>query len=220
MNREDPYRDQAERLRKKIAKNQEEEQVPELEDLPPRSRLHHKKRKKNKFKVKYPIIRLLALFFILLPITIFSMYYINSGKIGGSQKVSNNQSGFETVGYDDGKEDKATIIEEREVPSENVSAAEAEKAKEIEKEIETHIPVPQKPEVVNDTDKSSASEEEEKKEPKKGKVVYHTVKPNETIFRISMNYFNSPSGIEIIRKANNLKDNEIQAGQVLTIPAQ
>ena len=50
------------------------------------------------------------------------------------------------------------------------------------------------------------------------KVLSHTVQPNETLFRVAMKYYNSQDGLEIIRKANNIKGNEIQAGQVLKIP--
>ena len=49
-------------------------------------------------------------------------------------------------------------------------------------------------------------------------IIYHTVKPNETLFRVAMTYYKSQDGIPIIKKANNLQGNEIQTGQVLKIP--
>ena len=100
MNKEDPYRDQAEKLRQNIERKQfEEGQVVEREDLPPRSRVHHQKHKKNKWKLKYPVIRLLVLFFILLPITIFSIYSaIARDRIGDIQKTDGESTeGFETI---------------------------------------------------------------------------------------------------------------------------
>lgn len=45
MNKEDPYRDQAERLRKKIDRKQETENSGQKSALPPRSRVHHEKEK-------------------------------------------------------------------------------------------------------------------------------------------------------------------------------
>ena len=48
MNKEDPYRDQAEKLRQKIERKQfEEGQVVEREEFPPRSRIHHQKTKEK-----------------------------------------------------------------------------------------------------------------------------------------------------------------------------
>ncbi|MEH7276806.1 LysM peptidoglycan-binding domain-containing protein [Neobacillus vireti] len=49
-------------------------------------------------------------------------------------------------------------------------------------------------------------------------VVYHTVKKGENLYRISLKYYHSKAGEEVIRKANNLKGNEIYLGQVLEIP--
>ena len=61
--------DQAENLRKKM-ENISEQQEDELQ-LPPRSEVH--KKKKTKWKVKHPLVRILALFFVLLPIS-FTAY--------------------------------------------------------------------------------------------------------------------------------------------------
>lgn len=48
----------------------------------------------------------------------------------------------------------------------------------------------------------------------------HTVKTGETLYRIAMNYYHSQSGIEIIKQANHMNNNEIHVGQVLKIPIQ
>jgi LysM repeat protein len=71
--------DQAEALRELV----QQKSKPAKEDglsLPPRSEVHRQKRtkkreKKKKWKLKYPLIRLLVLFFILLPISMLSIYY-------------------------------------------------------------------------------------------------------------------------------------------------
>ena len=49
-------------------------------------------------------------------------------------------------------------------------------------------------------------------------IIYHKVQPGETIFRISMKYYQSKAGIDTIKSANNLTNNDIRVGQVLTIP--
>ncbi|MEK3853313.1 LysM peptidoglycan-binding domain-containing protein [Cytobacillus sp. FSL H8-0458] len=241
MNKEDPYRDQAERLRKKIDRKQETGDSGQKSALPPRSRIHQEKRKKNKWRVKYPVIRLLALFFILLPITIFSIYqYISSDKsINTGLNAESEEMGSETVVFATNDEDEGTTIEVRE-EQESEKPKKAEKAEETqEKEAasdQEKKQVPQKSaaedkgsepasdkeaketaSVSTDPSKTAGTQEELKKE---GKVVYHTVQPKETIFRIAMTYYKSQSGIEIIKQANNLPSNEIQTGQVLKIPLE
>ncbi len=233
MNREDPYRDQAARLRKKIDRNPEtEKKLTEKEELPPRSRLHREKRQKNKWKIKYPMISLLALFFILLPITIYSIVHsIDMNKLDNAEKVSKTDSSFETVGFEKEDEGKGTIIESRDPAEEN---NDDEQLDETEKEkpdnnTEPNSQVGDNPESDDSvsSDKTNSSEKDEQnveennqkeEEQEKADVVYHTVKPKETMYRIAMNYYQSPAGIEIIKKANNLRNENIQAGQVLAIP--
>jgi len=227
MNREDPYRDQAERMKRRMDKTTHFAETPtKKEELPPRSRLHREKRKKNKWKIKYPVISLLALFFILLPVVIFSMskYWNTPGK---SEKTAGPES-FETVGYDNQDEEKGTTVEENEiVPKEESESSnlKEEKPKEEKQKEEPDVDESSNKDAAS-TDKNSgndkAEEETEQSEPEKQEekqdFVYHTVKQNETVYRIAMNYYNSPSGVDIIRKANNIKNDKIQAGQVLVIP--
>ncbi|MBN8200319.1 LysM peptidoglycan-binding domain-containing protein [Bacillus sp. NTK034] len=239
MNKEDPYRDQAERLRKKIDRKLETENSGQKSALPPRSRVHQEKRKKSKWKIKYPVIRLLALFFILLPITIFSIYqYVSSDKsINAGLNTENEETGSETVVFATNDEDKGTTIEVREEPvsqePEITEKAEGAQEKEDAK-VQQEKKAPQKTDIedkgsepnkevqetgseTTDSSKTAGTKEALKKE---GKVIYHTVKPKETIFRIAMTYYKSQSGIEKIKQANNLPSNEIQTGQVLKIPLE
>jgi hypothetical protein len=98
VNKEEPYRDQAERLKQRIQKiNEKVDGVNEK--LPPREQVHRQKKKKTKWKVKYPVIRLLVLCFILLPIIIFSVisYRDSGGKVNGTQKTSGSSVGYETI---------------------------------------------------------------------------------------------------------------------------
>ncbi|MCY9161411.1 LysM peptidoglycan-binding domain-containing protein [Bacillus atrophaeus] len=50
------------------------------------------------------------------------------------------------------------------------------------------------------------------------RVVKHTVKKKETLYRISMKYYKSRAGEDKIRNYNNLNGNEVYTGQVLNIP--
>ena len=217
MNKEDPYRDQAEKLRQNIERKEfEEGQLVQREELPPRSRLHHQKHKKNKWKLKYPVIRLLALFFILLPITIFSIYSAIAGdKVGNILKTDGESSeGFETINIE--KYDNSTIDKEIQVEEETV-----------DEDSKSSVSTPEDPNSENDqdsqvqagvTDTQDLVTRDKSNESITANTVYHTVQPGETIYRISIKYYKSKSGIDTIRSVNNLSSNEIRVGQVLTIP--
>lgn len=237
MSKEDPYRDQAERLRQRIEKIKVTPAVKET--LPPRGELHRSKKKKTKWKLKYPVIRLLVLFFILLPVTIFSAYsYINGKDFSVHRKVSGGDGGYDTVSIEKHKPEKSS--------SNKANTAESQKADESELDAADNnkvVTIPNSPPDLSgtkDTDKNSTpAEEPGKKQPvqqiaavppaeKKqettqtpqptGKIVYHTVQPKETIFRIAMKYYSSQAGINIIKEANHIQNNEIETGQVLKIP--
>lgn len=239
MNREDPYRDQAERLRKKIEKNLDSNENESVkEKLPPRSRHHQQKKKKNKWKIKYPVISLLALFFILLPIAVLSIYHsLHGDNSGSAEKASTTNSGFETVGYENKIDSKENKSEEKQDTGNTIDDA-AKNSNQADSN--SSIPTPRDPvngdkndkgvtetskEAERQTNQEQQEEHKEQNEQKQQEeqteeeaVIYHTVKSNETLYRIAMNYYKSQSGIEIIRKANNLKGNEIRVGQVLKIP--
>ena len=101
MNKEEPYRDQAERLKQRIEKINEKKPEGVREQLPPREQIHREKRQKTKWKVKYPVIRILVLSFILLPIIIFSVYsYLEGEKNSGPLKTGGNSSNYETINFE------------------------------------------------------------------------------------------------------------------------
>ncbi|EIJ78713.1 LysM repeat protein [Bacillus methanolicus PB1] len=213
MNREDPYRDQAEKLRQRI------ERVPiENEEksgkLPPRSEIHRNKKKKNKWKLKYPVIRLLVLFFILLPITIYSAYtYLEGQKFSGKKEViGNGAEGYEPIELEIRK-DPLNPNTEKETKKSSLNNADHEEEKKIalsDSIIKSHSSSAENAAAVLEGNKDSG--------PKT--IIYHTVQPNETLFRIAIKYYNSKAGIDIIRDANGIQGNEIQAGQVLEIPLE
>lgn len=130
MSKEEPYRDQAEKLRKKIEKYNE----PSLEEtktkLPPRSQLHRNKKKKTKWRLKFPLLRLLVLFFILLPITIFSIYsYIGSKHIV-TEKASVSSKGYETINFEKSKSEQTNHSTEN--SNKKVSSPKQQKEKSTE----------------------------------------------------------------------------------------
>lgn len=245
MNKEAPYRDQAERTRKKIVRTKSNNASTEMEELPPRSKLHRQKRNKNKWKLKYPVIRLLALFFILLPISIFSAYsYLNNQDENGENGVIKS-GGYEKISIEKNSNNKETepslpvSFEEKDVEAEEkLSIEPAPLAKDS-------VPSPadskNPPTVAPKTQVSNKVSPAEAKEPQdldskqeqetrdsnseevvqaEEKIVYHTVKEGDNLFRISLTYFNSQHGMDIIRNANNLQGDEVQLGQILKIPLE
>lgn len=230
--------------------------------LPKRSEVHKNKKKKSKAKIKFPMIKLLSLFFILLPFAFYSLYTY-------SQERANHKNNSEVVNLDKGettveeqvpttataddikeKETAATkeaeeLEKEKEEAEDKQQAKQDEekekKEKEAEKEAKKEAKAKQKAEEEEklkaaeakakqeaeekarkeEERKKAAAEKEEKKEAEEKdeyKFVYHTVQPQETLFRISMTYYKSQEGIELIRKWNGLSGNEISNGQVLKIP--
>jgi LysM repeat protein len=217
MNKERPYREQAEKLRQKIDIDPfEEGEVVEREELPPRSRVHLQKRKKNKWKLKYPVIRLLVLFFILLPITIFSIYSsLLKGPGGDATKTGGESSGgFEVIDIERPKPVGGNE-EEQDQSSEDKNEFDLWESEEKESE-----EVEQSSEDSSDSSRESMSIDSLVSDTKSGSkdIIYHKVKSGETIFRISMKYYHSKAGIDTIKSANNLSNNDIRVGQVLTIP--
>ncbi|PGT87143.1 LysM domain-containing protein [Bacillus sp. AFS040349] len=217
MNDQKRQSDQAEGLRTKMI----DEYKQEHGDYPPRSEVHKdQKSKKAKVKMKYPVIRLLALFFILLPIFILSMnLYFNEKN---AQITQGDQIvGEDTVFISNGQESTS----ESEVVTSSDSIEEEQDTSDLESEemvspntsnSENEVQVEQKDQIAEEslqTNSEQTSDEEEYKE-----IKTHKVAGGETIFTIAIKYYNSKAGMETIRTYNGIKGNEIYEGQVLKIP--
>lgn len=116
------YKDQAGELRKKMEQSNPAglEETREDRDydsilvsnLPPRSEVHgsknkkKKKRNKKKRKIKYPLIRLLFVFFILLPFIIISIYaYFKMAP----QPAGGNTGNFEELKLENHRNDDSIL---------------------------------------------------------------------------------------------------------------
>ncbi|WP_260286063.1 LysM peptidoglycan-binding domain-containing protein [Peribacillus aracenensis] len=266
--------DQAGELRSRI------ERQKAKSSLPKRSKVHQNKKKKSKVK-KFPMIQLLALFFILLPIGFYTLYTYMQGRpvpdVKSDQVVFSEESIPTTATADDLKEKesaKAKAEKEKEEAEEKAKAQQiAEEKAKAKKEAEEKAKAQQiaeekakaqreaeekakaqreaeekakaqreaeekakaqreaeekaKAQQIADekakkaeTEKQKASENVQAANPDKEgyKVILHTVQGEETLFRISMNYYKSQEGIALIREWNGLNGNEISKGQVLKIP--
>ncbi|WP_066060891.1 LysM peptidoglycan-binding domain-containing protein [Neobacillus soli] len=225
MNKEEPYRDQAERLKQRIQKINEKVEVND--HLPPREEIHRQKKKKTKWKLKYPVIRLLVLCFILLPIIIFSAISYRDGvkKINGIEKNDGNTKGYEPINLelldreDENNSDKTEDSDKQSV--ETNSAAEQPETDNNSSGIFQSSSSYESIGKGRETDKNSTPTAEtikSKTAQKTNKTIYHTVQPKETLFSLSNKYYHSQRGMEIIRKTNNLTGDQINVGQVLKIP--
>jgi LysM repeat protein len=212
MNKEEPFRSQAERLKRRIEKINEE--TTEVRDqLPPREQIHREKRKKTKLKIKYPVIRILVLFFILLPIVIFSAYsYLEEGKGSKTEKVTGDSSGYEVINFE--KSETESTVETEAEEKENVPVEDNQEAVEVQKSISQDTPI-ESPAPAPAPISGQGTDKNVEPTPQ---VIYHTVKSGENLYRISLKYYHSKAGEDTIRKANNMKGNEIYLGQVLKIP--
>ena len=159
-----------------------------------------------------------CLVFYLIPIVFISVYSaLGSNKLTNSEKVSNETSGAEEIdlraikdlgnGQDSSSGNKDIDESMEDNPKKNGNEM---IVKEPTKEKTNEVTLPstdkdQKPPVNQSSDLSQ-------------KVVYHTVGKSETLFRISMKYYQTQEGIEIIKQANHIQGNEIRVGQVLKIP--
>lgn len=226
MNKEDPYRDQAERLRQRI----ERKPVPvdKKEEMSPRANLHRQRKKKTNWKLKYPIIRFLVLCFILLPVSIFGVKaYLDDQRIGGAEKTEGNSSGYETIDFEN--KDLTEELENEELDTEIIEETEEQSSPQqiettthpaLQSNISPDVKTPNVEDSPDDVKSqpqtvevpATTAEEDEK-------VIYHTVQPKETLYRIAMKYYQSQSGIDIIKRDNHLSGNEIHTGQVLKIKA-
>jgi LysM repeat protein len=257
MNNEEPYRDQAERLRRRIERINEQTKLEENESLPPREQIHRETKKKTKIKLKYPVIRLLVLIFILLPIIYFSVIsYLDGHGAKQTLKTSGNANGFETINYENQKDHQSTAnpkdqkndkqpntksstaadntndkkanpISAAENPKDNITASQKAQASTQNQTAgkttsgQTGSQAPVKPAQKNNSvTKTRTAAASQTQTVKTTKIIYHRVKPKETLFRIAINYYKSNDGIRIIKNANHLKSDQVYAGQLLKIPLQ
>ncbi|MCM3724436.1 LysM peptidoglycan-binding domain-containing protein [Neobacillus cucumis] len=235
MNKEEPYRDQAERLKKRIQKINEKVDG-NSDKLPPREQVHRQKKKKTKWKVKYPIIRLLVLCFILLPIIIFSVIsYRDEGvKVNGTQKTSGSSVGYETINLEKSIADNEGSKDESSLTKKETDKITAPEEKSVETFTQDESAESSAATPVLTTNQGTANQQvsDKNSQPieavksrttpttpqKTSKTIYHTVKPKETLNKIAIRYYHSKNGVTIIKEANRLQTENIYVGQVLKIP--
>ncbi|MGY3714155.1 LysM peptidoglycan-binding domain-containing protein [Sutcliffiella cohnii] len=209
-------------------KKETKDQASELRDkakikkaYPPRSKVHADKKKKTKWKIHYPIVRLVFISFLLIPIVILAVTQQQKGnsilsKILPTENRMAEQIQISKPTSQPSQEDKKDEEKDEEVVI-------------VDKQTDSTISEPKDSgNNSNNNTNDPKSEAEPKKEEEKVidqqkiednvEIKYHTVEKEETLYRISMKYYNGRHGEKIIRDYNGLINNDIKEGQVLKIP--
>ncbi len=199
---------------------------------PSRVELHRKGRKPKK-KSNHKMINIILGLFTLIMVIIF-VYVVTdfySPSDNPSAKVEDTPVRYETGNNtaDGEKDDKNKDIasgdkgdDEKGESAEDgkgVGKVESEKPTDAETKPGTETKPEEKPEtkpVVNVNPPTEKKPVEKPEQQPTGKT--HKVATNETLYRISVNYYGSDIGVEKIKKANGLSSNDIMVGQTLIIP--
>lgn len=207
------------------------DQASELRDkakikkaYPPRSKVHADKKKKTKWKIHYPIVRLVFISFLLIPIVILAV----------TQQQKGNSILSKILPTENRMAEQIQISKPTSQPSQEEEKDEDKEEKDeevviVDKQTDSTISEPKDSgNNSNNNTNDPKSEAEPKKEEEKVidqqkiednvEIKYHTVEKEETLYRISMKYYNGRHGEKIIRDYNGLINNDIKEGQVLKIP--
>lgn len=163
--------------------------------------------KKPKQKRNY-LLPILFFFFILIPVSfliyVFAFYQPNANE---TTIFDNSQ-----VQYEQNEKKEETPIE----PEEETTDSTVVKEVPDETEVIEETPVTEeKPEVEQPIEEQPL---EELPEEQTAGANTHVVQPGETLYRIAMNYYNTPDAVERIKAANGLTSNSISEGQKLVLP--
>ncbi|QTD42201.1 LysM peptidoglycan-binding domain-containing protein [Sporosarcina sp. Te-1] len=203
-------------------------------ELPSRSELHGKGRRAK--RSNHTLINTILAVFTLIPILIFGYViynFYNQNDSSNTAQIEDNGVQYQmqtSPSPGGGDASQAGGKEDEDKEDGNTESKEQENGKLDQAGTGTTTHVTEKPEqpkqpVKQETVKPEKKPEQkpEKKQENKqvanqqtGKV--HVVKKDETLYRISVNYYGSDVGINKIKQANGLSSNEIRVGQKLIIP--
>ncbi|WP_040758182.1 LysM peptidoglycan-binding domain-containing protein [Sporosarcina newyorkensis] len=216
----------------------------ESDKLPSRSEIHSKKKKENHNRTK--LINILLAIFTLIPIVI--LIYVLSDLYSPAvpnqvpvekSKVSvskNSVAEGNLAGVAKGNKEQPAETKKPEADAAKKPAVEVKPEKPVEKQkqpAKQPEPKPEaKPEVKPEARPKPVAKPVEKPAPKPVEkpvekptqnkpatgVRHHVVKPNETLYRISVNYYGSGAHVQKIQQANGLSSNNISVGQTLVLP--
>ena len=212
MNKDD-YQNKIEEHRKPIQLNGDEKTITRTSR---RSTNVTSKKKKEKRNILLPV---LFLFFILIPVS-FLIYVFAFYEPKGNETTVLDET---QVQYEQNEEDIASeedsVDSESEVSAEeNTNEEDSDATTEEQSVEETSKEETTTGEVAEQTEKDTETSEVEEQPAQPASSKTHVVQPGETLYRIAMNYYNSPDAIEKIKSANGLSSNSISTGQTIILP--
>ena len=191
--------------------------------LPARKEIHGKKKQKTNWKIKFPFVKMLALFFVILLGTVWAIASLKDDEPIATSKDKESEY-TETIGeisgFDDSEDDVA--VNENETTSDRIgeedlqSTEEESDASEQAEQAVTEVTTTET--TVNNQQDTQETQQTTASQSKNDGVIQHVVQSNENLFRIALKYYSSAEGVEIIKQYNGLKGNEIVVGSVLKIP--
>jgi len=217
-NSSEQFEDQAKVLRQRMHHTNEEGMEEKIDDheyseaneedlnvlnLPPRSETHKDKKTGYKWKVRYPLIRLLIVLFIIL-ILLIPIYNLwgkqdeSEGALGSIQSAKASDASYMlelTRQKKSPETDLGLNNKEEEETSENTSD-----------ESEGNSETANKDDYASTKDGVTPTYKE------------YVVREGDTLFSISMKFYKSKDGKKRIIHANHLESEEIYVGQTLLIP--
>lgn len=197
--------------------------------LPSRKEIHGKKKQKTKWKMKFPFVKLLALFFVILLGTVWAIASLTKDAESVHSSKDKESKYAETIGaisgFDDEGEDDIAADENEATSNEKEEEESKEEETEVSKQTEQEEAEETTPKTEVTTAESTANNDKETQNTQqttasqsKDEVIQHVVKSNENLFRIALKYYSSAEGVELIMQYNGMKSNDIRVGQVLKIP--
>lgn len=200
-------------LREKI---EEHRQSIEIEEEASRLSRSNRKKKKNK-QHKFPLMTTLT--FILIGIPLMILIYVWGFYTPEEPEVAKGKEDDSVLEMQTNTTASASINEKNTVKD----AAKNEETKSNKDDESKRTEAEEKAKLKAEEEKRAKELEEAKKkqqeeEAKKAAAKTHIVKQNETLYRIAMDYYKDPSGVEKIKRANNLSSDTIAVGQTLIIP--
>lgn len=207
------YRTEFEEDRKEISLSDGDESGR----LPSRSDLHRKGRKPKK-KSGPKLINVILGVFTLIPVLIFVYVVSDFYNPGDNPSAKGSDAGLQYEEKIAGATDPIVTDEElenedKEPTSESSGTTTEPKSNATDPDDE------QKTEPKTEVKADPKTETKPETKPvQNGPMKTHVVGDNETLFRISMKYFNSGAGVAKIKEANGLTSDNIMAGQTLVIP--
>lgn len=227
--------DQAETLRKQMEESplpsselEAEEKENGVSPLPPRREVHRNKEKqKTKIRIRFPLVRLLTLTFILI-ICLVATYNLWKDNL---QLTNAKVVDEEAKVVDNSNDDSNVDVVEMQDPEKKVQDAKGADAVKQTPEVSQKSTPSERSQDSGTTETPVAATESTNGTPvntkstvtsnqtTKGRIVYHRVKTGENLYRISLRYYHSRVGEDIIKRANGLdSEGTVMTGQLLKIP--